>query len=207
MEDIREIVSKPGALFTLSDTKLNATMLAISGDWYKKSREGPGSLVCRNLGKSLVHIDFLRDHSSCKHKPLHFLSASGPDKCRVQSLKVYMSPACSDKHKSMFAELDWIANLIPYPVCARYKVQMVKEDATVITNALEAAPTAKMYRWLCSAAEIDSAIGAVAASINSTCKVRCSRVVMKASIFIESLGRLDDSEFRSRRLINNMLLT
>ena len=100
-----------------------------------------------------------------------------------------MSEACADKHKSMSAELDWLSSI--KVVESRYKISMVREGATSITAALESAPAVKIYRWLCTQSELDSAIAAVASAMKTTVKERCTKIVMKASTFVETLGAVD----------------
>ena len=82
--------------YKIADTKLNATMFVVDGDWRKQCDYGPTSFLMRCLGGVLSHIEFVSSPTSV-HTPVTWLPLDKTGRC--QTIKVYMSEACVHKHK------------------------------------------------------------------------------------------------------------
>ena len=134
-------------------------------------------------------MEFIRS-SECANKPIQFFSAAASDNCRVQTLKVFMSESCKDRRKLMSTMFDWLAMISSEKAThARYKIQMVYEDANIIATALSTSPgSSRNYRWLCTKCELGASIEAVLTALKTTNRDRATKIVMTASTCVQTLG-------------------
>ena len=174
------------AMYRMATNKMDATMLVIEGDWNKQSVSGPTSLVGRCLGMSVAHIDFIKDPKS-PDKPLHFQPLDKKGSC--STYKLFTSPACQDKHKTLFKEIVWLSELQPKPVYLRHKFEMVGgDDASALLNRLKSCPTlagTRNYRWLITKEEHKTATLAVVSALSIAPK--SVKIVMTLSSFLSTL--------------------
>ena len=173
-------------------------MLVVDGNWKKQLEYGPSSFVARVCGKSIIHVDSLKLNTDWPTDPKQLKVANflplGPganDRCTIW--KVFVSDACKLKHQSFFTQLCMLSELRDsntVPIGHRYKFEQVRGDVSCIVRHLSAASgprAARSYRWLVVKEEVDDALAAAAAALNTTPRSTV-KIVMLVSQFVQTLG-------------------
>ena len=174
-------------------------MLVVDGNWKKQLEYGPSSFVARVCGKSIIHVDSLKLNTDWPTDPkqlkvAHFLPLGPGANDRCTTWKVFVSEACKLKHQSFFAQLCMLSELRDsntVPIGHRYKFEQVRGDVScIIVGHLSAASgprAARSYRWLVVKEEVDDALAAAAAALNTTPRSTV-KTVMLVSQFVQTLG-------------------
>ena len=142
----------------------------------------------------MAHVDFIFDIAS-PLKPIHWKPLGRGSKDgrtsndRSSSFKVFISAACRDKHKTLTGEIEWLAQLRPFPVTGRHKFELIDDSASLLhrLGACDTLQGTRCFKWfVVKGLEHGSATTAVA-SVLSVAPDTVKHVI-RLSDFVSQLG-------------------
>ena len=174
--------------FELATDKLRCAIMLVDGPGdMTKHMNGPAALLCRCLGKILVHMEYLLDASS-PATPVQWKPVTRGSGDRTSSFRVFLSEACKLKHQGMTRELTLLSELRPYPVTARHKFEVIADSASFLSR-IENCHTlcgTRLYRWFVVKSEMEAAVAATASVL--AVAPSSVKLVMRLSDFVTKLG-------------------